>query len=137
MILPETQTWLYNQVATSFSETDISYIKRYEPCTFVDELLKEDPAQGRSCYPQVADFTLKSVQDLMGILFMYESEHQVKTWVSICDDLLDSYDCKDSETASSEPGPRDRPGSKSQDGVSQQQEDAPLLIPQVNHLHDG
>jgi hypothetical protein len=44
--LAEVQTWLYNQVATSFSETGTSCIKRYEPSIFVDELLKEDPKVG-------------------------------------------------------------------------------------------
>jgi hypothetical protein len=37
---------LYNQVATSFSETDAACIKRYEPSIFVDELFKEDPKLG-------------------------------------------------------------------------------------------
>ena len=31
---------------------------------------------------------------------------------------------------------RARPGRNSEDGVSQQQEDAPLLIPQFNRLHE-
>ena len=41
--LDETQAWLYNQVASSLSETDVVCIKRYEPSIFVEELLTENP----------------------------------------------------------------------------------------------
>ncbi len=44
--LVEAQAWLYNQVASSFSETGATCIKWYEPSIFVDELLKEDPKLG-------------------------------------------------------------------------------------------
>ena len=46
-----------------------------------------------------------------------------------------NYDCKDSAPPPAQPGVRARPGRNSQDGVSQQQETAPLFLPQLNRLH--
>ena len=47
----------------------------------------------------------------------------------IHNDLLVKYDCKDSVSPPAFPGGRAHPGHDSQDGVSQQKEDAPLLLP--------
>jgi hypothetical protein len=51
--------------------------------------------------------------------------------------LLANYDCKDSAPPSAQPRASARPGSNLQDGVSQQQEAAPLFIPQLNRLHEA
>ena len=51
--------------------------------------------------------------------------------------LLVNYDCKDSAPPPAQPGARARPGRISQDGVSQQQEAAPLFFPQLNRLHEA
>jgi hypothetical protein len=55
----------------------------------------------------------------------------------IHNDLLANYDCKDSAPPPAQPGVRARPGRNSQDGVSQQQEAAPLFLPQLNRLHEA
>jgi hypothetical protein len=47
----------------------------------------------------------------------------------IHNDLLAKYDCKDSVPPPALPGARVRPGRDSQDGVSHQQEAAPLFLP--------
>ena len=46
--------------------------------------------------------------------------------------LLAKYDCKDSAPPPAQPGARARPGRDSQDGVSQQQQAAPLFLPQLD-----
>ena len=51
--------------------------------------------------------------------------------------LLANYDCKDSAPPPAQPGARARPGRDSQDGISQQQEAAPLFLPQLNRLHEA
>ena len=50
--------------------------------------------------------------------------------------LLVKYDCKYSAPPPAQPGARARPGRDSQDGVSQQQETAPIFLPQLNRLHE-
>ena len=50
--------------------------------------------------------------------------------------LLVNYDCKDSAPPPAQPGARARHGRNSQDGVSQHQEAAPLLLPQFDRLYD-
>ncbi len=61
--LAETQAWLYDQVVSSFSETDVTSIKRYEPSISVDELLKEDPMLGftdfRQSSPPLSPMTMQ------------------------------------------------------------------------------
>ena len=60
--------------------------------------------------------------------------------VLLCDihnGLLANYDCKDSAPPPAQPGARARPGRISQDRVSQQQEAAPLFLPQLNRLHEA
>ena len=51
--------------------------------------------------------------------------------------LLANYDCKDSAPPPGQPGVRARPGRNSEDGLSQKEEAVPLLIPQLNRLHEG
>ena len=46
--------------------------------------------------------------------------------------LLANHDCKDSAPPPAQPGARARPGRDSQDGVSQQQQAAPLFPPQLD-----
>ena len=52
-------------------------------------------------------------------------------------DLLVKYDCKDSAPPPALPGARARPGRDSQDGVSQQQQAAPLFVPQLDRLSEA
>ena len=51
--------------------------------------------------------------------------------------LLANFDCKDSAPPPAQPGARTRPGRDSQDGVSQQEEAAPLFLPQLDRLHEA
>ena len=50
--------------------------------------------------------------------------------------LLANYDSKDSAPPPAQPGVRARPRRDSQDGVSLQQEAAPLFLPQLDRLHE-
>jgi len=51
--------------------------------------------------------------------------------------LLPNYDCKDTAPPLAQPDARACPGRNSQDGVSQQEEAAPLLFPQLNRLQEA
>jgi hypothetical protein len=51
--------------------------------------------------------------------------------------LLANYDCKDSAPSPAQPGARARSRRNSQDGVSQQEEAAPLFLLQLNRLHEA
>ncbi len=51
--------------------------------------------------------------------------------------LLANYDCKDTAPPQSQPGTGARVGRSQQDGDAQQQEAGPLLIPQLNGLHQA
>jgi hypothetical protein len=51
--------------------------------------------------------------------------------------LLAQYDCKDTATPQSQPGTGARVGRSQQDGDAQQQEAAPLLLPQLNCLQEA
>ncbi len=51
--------------------------------------------------------------------------------------LLAKYDCKDTTPPPAQPDARACPGRNSQDGVSQQEEAAPLLLPQLNRIHEA
>jgi hypothetical protein len=51
--------------------------------------------------------------------------------------LLANYDCKDTAPPQSQPGTGDGVARSQQDGDAQQQETGPLLIPQLNRLHEA
>jgi hypothetical protein len=60
--------------------------------------------------------------------------------VLLCDihqDLLAHYDCKDAAPPPAQPGTGARVGRSQQDGDAQQQEAAPLFLPQLNKLHEA
>ena len=52
-------------------------------------------------------------------------------------DLLAKYDCEDSAPPPALPGARARPGRDFQDGVSQQQQAAPLFVPRLDRLYEA
>ena len=52
-------------------------------------------------------------------------------------DLLPKYDCKDSVTPPTLPGERTRTGYDSKDGVSQEQEDVPLFLPNLDRFYEA
>jgi hypothetical protein len=52
-------------------------------------------------------------------------------------DLLANYDCKDTAPPQAQPGMGVRVGRSQQDGDAQQQESAPLFLPQLNSLHEA
>ena len=51
--------------------------------------------------------------------------------------LIANYDCKDTAPPPAQPGTGARVGRSQQDGDAQQQEAAPLFLPQLNKLHEA